>query len=197
MKKIFITIYIISFLIIGCSTKKYFNLPSITTNTEALIQLKSNKIKANVFFDYSKCLVNKNYILNSIDDIDDNRFNNLQSWIKQGEQNFYTHFNQNYGNKIINLVENNEKTQYTIYFDIYAIHFMNKKVIGKISTLIQIGGVYTIINNATKETIAIDYITCDGNVNRGIINDPTLDKQTIIMYKNLANIFAYQILQSK
>lgn len=158
--------------------------------------LKSPTVEADVYFDYTDCLVNKKTSLYGPDAAGDGLAEQIISELKGGEDRFFKWFNQEYGNTYCKLNPEGNNAPYKIEIKAKFIQRNETTILGSKSRLIMMGCNAFVIDKATSDTIAIGKFVVMGNKTKAT-NDPEFDFLTEVMYEDLANDLAKKIKKAK
>ncbi len=175
-----------------CSSSIY----KLEKDSGSFLPLKSPTVEADVFFDYTNCIVNKKTSLYGPDAAGDGLAEQIISELKGGEDHFFKWFNQEYGDKYSKLNPEGNNAPYKIEIKAKYIDRNETTVLGSKSRLIMMGCNAFVIDKATSDTIAIGKFVVIGNQTKAT-NDPEFDYLTELMYEKLANDLAKKIKKAK
>lgn len=161
----------------------------------SLFPLKSPETKANIYFDYTECIVNDKTSLYGVDAAGDEITATIINELKDAENSFFKTFEQNYNNEHCQLIPEDNNSPYRIEIKIYKLKRWEQKVLLSKSRFTQMFGLIFVIDNKTSTKIATCNF-CAGGGNKGL-KDPEYDYLTKLMYANLASDFAKQIKKAK
>lgn len=195
IKKFSFLMAIISLMVLGvttCSSSPY----ELEKDSGSFYPLKTPTIEADVYFDYSDCIVNRKTSLYGPDAAGDGLAEQIISELKGGEVHFIKWFNQEYGNKYCKLNPEGNNAPYKIEIKAKFIQRNETTVLGSKSRIITMGCNAFVIDKATSDTIAIGKFVVMGNKTKAT-NDPDFDFLTEVMYEDLANDLAKKIKKAK
>lgn len=162
----------------------------------SLLPLKSTDVNADVYFDYTDCIVNDKTTLDGADSAGDEIIAEINNNLKTAEGAFFNTFKDNWSDKHCQLIPEGNESPYRIEVKVYQLRLWEQKVIMKKSRFTIMHGLIFVYDNKTSEKIATCKFCARGNINK-IGNDPEFDYLTQLMYGNLAIDFAKQIKKSK
>lgn len=195
IKKFSFLMAFISLMLLGvvtCSSSPY----ELEKDSGSFYPLKTPTIEADVYFDYSDCIVNRKTSLYGPDAAGDGLAEQIISELKGGEVHFIKWFNQEYGNKYCKLNPEGNNAPYKIEIKAKFIQRNETTVLGSKSRIITMGCNAFVIDKATSDTIAIGKFVVMGNKTKAT-NDPEFDFLTEVMYEDLASDLAKKIKKAK
>ncbi len=163
----------------------------------SLLPLKSVEVTADVYFDYTDCIVNEKTTLDGADTAGDEIIADINNNLKSAEGAFFNTFKENLSDKHCQLIPEGNESPYRIEVKVYQLRLWEETIMFSKSRLTMMHGLIFVYDNKTSEKIATCKFATQGNVTRGLRNDPEFDYLTTLMYGNLAIDFAKQIKKAK
>ena len=160
----------------------------------SLLPLKSADVKADVYFDYTDCIVNDKTSLYGADAAGDEITTTIITELNDGEKSFFNTFKENWSDKHCQLIPEGNESPYKIEIKVYKLkRWEAKGMFGGRFT--HIFGLISIYDNSTSTKIAtINFASGDKIV--GGKKRPFAEL-TQLMYGYLAIDFAKQINKAK